>query len=63
MTVDPYYFLKVLSEEAPCNAIVVADTGANATWTFQGFRIREGWVEYPLPPRKEKEPEVLDRTE
>ena len=39
--VNPYVFINSLSEEANNDAILVADTGANLTWTMQTFKTKK----------------------
>lgn len=39
--VNPYVFIKTLSEELDDNAIVVTDEGANLTWTMQAFAVKK----------------------
>ena len=40
--VNPYYFMDVLSDEAKEGDIITTDTGANLTWTMQGWKVKEG---------------------
>jgi acetolactate synthase-1/2/3 large subunit len=40
--VNPYVFIKVLSEELDKKAIIIPDDGANLTWTIQAFEIKKG---------------------
>ncbi len=39
--VNPYVFIKTLSEELDDDAIVVTDEGANLTWTMQAFAVQK----------------------
>lgn len=40
--VDPYVFIRTLSETLDNKAIVVTDCGANLTWTIQAFHVKKG---------------------
>ncbi|KKU88894.1 MAG: Acetolactate synthase [Candidatus Gottesmanbacteria bacterium GW2011_GWA2_47_9] len=40
--VDPYVFIRTLSEILDNKAIVVTDCGANLTWTIQAFHVKKG---------------------
>lgn len=40
--VDPYVFIRTLSETLDNKAIVVTDCGANLTWTIQAFHVKQG---------------------
>lgn len=40
--VDPYVFIRTLSEALDNKAIVVTDCGANLTWTIQAFHVKQG---------------------
>jgi acetolactate synthase-1/2/3 large subunit len=40
MGVNPYFFMEVLSELLPDDAIVVPDCGSNLIWTMQGLTLR-----------------------
>lgn len=40
--VSPYVFVQTLSEELSEDAVVIADCGANLTWTIQSFQVKEG---------------------
>jgi len=39
--VNPYVFMKALSEECKEGEIIVVDTGNTLSWTMQGFRVKE----------------------
>lgn len=39
-SVNPYYFLKVLSDQLNENSVIVLDTGANMIWSAQTIRAR-----------------------
>ncbi len=40
--VNPYVFVKELSKALGENDIIIADTGANVSWTLQAFEIKKG---------------------
>lgn len=40
--VNPYVFIKTLSEELGPDAVVITDCGANLTWTIQAFEVKRG---------------------
>ncbi len=40
--VNPYVFIKQLSQMLNSQAVVIADCGANLTWTIQAFQIKKG---------------------
>ncbi len=40
--VNPYVFMKILSEESKEEDIIITDAGGNLTWTMQGFKVKEG---------------------
>lgn len=40
--VDPYVFVRTLSEMLDPKAVVVTDCGANLTWTIQAFHVKKG---------------------
>lgn len=39
--VNPYVFMKVLSEESKEGDTIIADAGSNLTWTMQGYRVKK----------------------
>ena len=39
--VNPYVFMKNLSEQSKEGDIIIGDTGSNLTWLMQGFKIKE----------------------
>ncbi len=39
--VNPYVFMKVLSDECKEEDIIITDAGSNLTWTMQGFKVKE----------------------
>ena len=40
--VNPYFFIKQLSDQSKSNHIVVTDCGSNLIWTMQGFEVKKG---------------------
>ena len=40
--VDPYVFIRTLSEVLDHKAIIITDCGANLVWTIQAFHIKQG---------------------
>lgn len=40
--VNPYVFIKTLSEMLDHNAIIIPDDGGNLTWAMQAFELKEG---------------------
>ena len=40
--VNPYYFMKILSEELNNKDVIVPDQGGNLVWTMQGFKLKQG---------------------
>ena len=40
--VNPYYFIKVLSEALSKDDIIIPDEGGNLVWTMQAFRLKQG---------------------
>ena len=40
--VNPYFFIKVLSEELADGEIIIPDEGGNLVWTMQAFQIKKG---------------------
>lgn len=40
--VNPYVFIKTLSEELNKNAVIIPDDGGNLSWAMQAFEIKEG---------------------
>lgn len=40
--VNPYIFMKALSDLLPTNAIIIPDEGGNLTWTIQGIQLKKG---------------------
>ncbi len=40
--VNPYVFIKVLSDLLPKDAIIIPDEGGNLTWTMQAIQIKSG---------------------
>ena len=41
-SVNPYVFIKTLSEELGKKAVIIPDEGANLTWTMQAFEVKKG---------------------
>lgn len=40
--INPYVFLDILSDKANSNDIIIPEAGCNVTWSFQGFKVKEG---------------------
>lgn len=40
--VNMYYFMKILSDLAKNDDVVITDAGSNLTWTLQGFEVKDG---------------------
>ena len=40
--INPYVFLDILSNEAASSDIIIPEAGCNVTWSFQGWKIKEG---------------------
>ena len=41
-SINPYAFMKSLSQVAPTNAIIVTDAGCTVVWTMQGWEVKLG---------------------
>ena len=40
--INPYVFLDILSDEANNKDIIIPEAGCNVTWSFQGWKIKQG---------------------
>ncbi len=40
--INPYVFIKILSEELDENAIIIPDEGGNLVWAMQAFEVKQG---------------------